>query len=47
MDKKLYIHSALAQWFVSGKKDRKMRLCINYRELNKKIHPNGMSIPRI
>ena len=29
------------------KKDGTMRLCIDYRELNKKIHPDRMPIPRI
>ena len=29
------------------KKPGSMRLCIDYRELNKKIMPDGMPIPRI
>ena len=29
------------------KKDGTMRLCIDYKDLNKKIHPDRMPIPRI
>ena len=29
------------------KKDRSMRLCLDYRELNKKIQPDRMPIPQV
>ena len=35
------------RWFVPEKKDCSVRLCIDYSELNKKIMPERMLVPRI